>query len=102
MELQHLDTQWLVISSTCSRLKSASVKRLDNLRDEIETSSADVLAEDEISESYPLTELEHEISEMQHRGLELKGESDRHESRIQFNEERCANSRRKNTKGWQT
>src|SRR5262249_40963023 len=35
-----------------------------------------------------LSELEHQIATLQQRGLELKGESDRHESRIQFNEER--------------
>ena len=35
-----------------------------------------------------LTEVEQDISATQQRGLELKGEADRHESRIQFNEER--------------
>src|SRR5207245_2887847 len=35
-----------------------------------------------------MSELEQEISQSQHRGLELKGEADRHESRIHFNDER--------------
>src|SRR5207247_972601 len=35
-----------------------------------------------------LAGLEHEISETQRHGLELKSQTDRHESRIQFNEER--------------
>ena len=35
-----------------------------------------------------LTELDREVSEAQQRGLELKGKIDRHESRLQFNQER--------------
>src|ERR1019366_6027477 len=41
---------------------------------------------------------EHEIGERQHRGLELKGEIDRHESRIHFNEERLREFATQNTK----
>jgi chromosome segregation protein len=101
MELQHLDTQLArhqfdVLQAEIAERQATA----DNLRDEIETSSADVLrCEDEISDlRNRLTELEHEISEMQHRGLELKGESDRHESRIQFNEERLREFAAQNTK----
>src|SRR2546430_4161618 len=101
MELQHLDTQLarhqfdVLLAEIAERQTTA-----DNLRDEIETSSADVLrCEDEISElRNRLSELEHEIGEMHHRGLELKGESDRHESRVQFNEERLREFAAQNTK----
>src|SRR5215470_6324847 len=101
MELQHLDTQLArhqfdVLQAEIAERQTTA----DNLRDEIETSSADVLrCEDEISElRNRLSELEHEIGEMQQRGLELKGEADRHESRIQFNEERLREFAAQNTK----
>src|SRR5215471_10622027 len=45
-----------------------------------------------------LSELEHSIAGMQQRGLELKGEADRHESRIQFNEERLNEIESQNSK----
>src|ERR1019366_3510782 len=72
----------------------------DNLRNEIEANSASVLTgEDEIARLRErLTELEHEISTQQQRGLELKGEMDRHESRIHFNEERLREFATQNTK----
>jgi chromosome segregation protein len=90
-EMQHLDTQLarhqfdLLIAEINER--NASVEKL---RDEIENGSSDVLrAENEISHLRErLSELEHQLSETQHRGLELKNQIDRHESRIQFNEER--------------
>ena len=101
MELQHLDTQlarhqYDVLQAEIAERQATA----DNLRDEIETSSADVLrCEDEISElRNRLSELEHEIGEMQQRGLELKGEAERHESRIQFNEERLREFAAQNTK----
>src|SRR5580698_2861939 len=91
LELQHLETQLArhqfdVLLSEISERNSAAAQ----LRDEIETGSADVLrCEDEIKQLRErLTELEHEVSAQQQRGLELKGEMDRHESRIQFDEER--------------
>jgi len=90
-ELQHLDTQLArhqfdVLQSEISEKQDAAEK----LRDGIETGSADVLrCEDEIKQLRErLSELEHEVAGKQQRGLELKGEVDRHESRIQFNEER--------------
>src|SRR5215467_4881829 len=101
MELQHLDTQLarhqFDVLQTEIRERQTTA---DNLRDEIETNSADVLrCEDEISElRNRLSELEHEIGAMQQRGLELKGESDRHDSRIQFNEERLREFAAQNTK----
>jgi chromosome segregation protein len=101
MELQHLDTQLArhqfdVLQAEIAERQATA----DNLRDEIETNSADVLrCEDEISElRNRLSELEHEIGVMQQRGLELKGEADRHESRIQFNEERLREFAAQNSK----
>ena len=80
------------ISSTCCRPKSTrSRPPRKNLRGEIETISADVLrCEDEIAqlrERLSRTGTRNRPTQQQ-RGLELKGEIDRHESRIQFNEER--------------
>ncbi len=100
-ELQHLDTQFArhqfdqLQAEIADRQASA-----DNLRDELEASSAGVLrCEDEIAQLRArLSELEHEIGGQQQRGLELKGEIDRHESRIQFNEERLREYAAQNTK----
>jgi len=100
-ELQHLDTQLArhqfdVLQGEISEKQATAAQ----LRDEIETGSADVLrCEDEIAHLRSrLSELEHEIAEMQQRGLELKGESDRHESRIAFNEERLRELAEQNSK----
>src|SRR5262249_23178925 len=72
----------------------------EDLRSEIETNSASVLrCEDEIVELRGrMSELEHEIAKTQQHGLELKSESDRHESRIHFNEERLREFAAQNTK----
>lgn len=90
-ELQHLDTQLArhqfdVLQGEIREREDAA----EGLRTEIENHSANVLrCEDEITQlRAALSELEHEIGALQQRGLELKGEADRHESRIQFNEER--------------
>src|SRR6266853_69973 len=90
-ELQHLDTQLArhqfdVLQNDIRERQTAA----ETLRNQIEASSANVLrCEDEIGQLRErLSELEHQIAAMQQRGLELKGEMDRHESRIQFNEER--------------
>src|SRR5580765_1684104 len=100
-DLQHLDTQLArhhfdVLQGEIRERQSAA----DNLRNEIEKSSGDVLRyEDEITQlRQRLTELEHEIGSLQQRGLELKGESDRHDSRVQFNEERLRELDAQNTK----
>ena len=91
LELQHLETQLArhqfdVLLAEISEKNSTAAQ----LRNEIETGSADVLRhEDEIKQLRErLMELEHEVSAQQQRGLELKGEIERHESRIHFNEER--------------
>ncbi|HEY2081209.1 MAG TPA: chromosome segregation protein SMC [Verrucomicrobiae bacterium] len=100
-EMQHLDTQLArhqfdVLQSEISERQASAEK----LRDEIETGSANVLrCEDEIGQLRErLSELEHSIAAMQQRGLELKGEADRHESRIQFNEERLNEIATQNSK----
>src|SRR5438552_2825253 len=89
-EMQHLDTQLArhqfdVLQGEIQERQTAA----ENLRSQIETNSAKVLqCEDEITQLRErLSELENEIGKTQQRGLELKGESDRHESRIHFNEE---------------
>jgi chromosome segregation protein len=100
-ELQHLDTQLarhqfdVLQSEIRERQESA-----ENLRNEIEASSANMLrCEDEISQLRErLADLEHQIGAKQQRGLELKGEMERHESRIQFNEERLRELDSQNTK----
>jgi chromosome segregation protein len=90
-DLQHLDTQLArhqfdVLQTEIRERQTAA----ESLRNQIETSSSNVLrCEDEIAQLRErLSELEHQIAELQQRGLELKGETDRHQSRIQFNEER--------------
>ena len=100
-ELQHLDTQ--LARHQFDQLQAEIAERqtaADNLRNEIETSSAAVLrCEDEITQLRErVSELEHEIGARQQRGLELKGEIDRHESRIHFNEERLREFATQNTK----
>src|SRR6185312_855265 len=100
-ELQHLETQLArhqfdVLQSEITEKNSAA----ENLRNEIETGSANVLrCEDEIKQLRErLTELEHEVSAQQQRGTELKSEIDRHESRIQFNDERLRELESQNSK----
>jgi chromosome segregation protein len=100
-ELQHLDTQLArhqfdVLQSEIHERQTSA----ENLRNEIEASSASVLrSEDEIAQLRErLSELEHQVGALQQRGLELKGEMERHESRIQFNEERLRELGVQNTK----
>src|SRR6266536_3434149 len=100
-ELQHLDTQLArhqfdILQGEIAERQTAA----ENLRNEIESNSAKVLrSEDEIAElRQRMSDLEHQIGTMQQRGLELKGEMDRHESRIQFNEERLREFATQNTK----
>ena len=90
-ELQHLETQ--LVRHQFDVLQGEIAERqatVENLRNEIEAGSNDVLRfETEISQLRErLSELEHEVAIQQQRGLELKSEVDRHESRIQFNQER--------------
>lgn len=100
-ELQHLDTQ--LARHQFDQLQAEIRERegtAERLRSEIESGSAHVLrCEDEITELRErLSELEHQIGAMQQRGLELKSEIDRHESRIQFNGERLQELSAQNSK----
>jgi len=72
----------------------------EKLREDIESGSAGVLrCEDEVAQLRErLSELEQQIGGMQQRGLELKGEIDRHDSRIQFNDERLRELASQNSK----
>ncbi len=90
-ELQHLDTQ--LARHQFDQLQAEINERqasAEKFRAEIETTSADVLrGEEEIAQlREKLTTLEQEISQSEHRGHDLKNQLDRHESRIQFNNER--------------
>jgi chromosome segregation protein len=90
-ELQHLDTQLARHHFDVLQAEIREREALaEELRVQIEDGSGKVLrCEDEISHlRQRMSELEHEIALLQQRGLELKGQVDRHESRIQFNEER--------------
>jgi chromosome segregation protein len=100
-ELQHLETQLArhqfdVLQAEITERNSAS----ENLRAEIEESQANVLrCEDEILQLRErLSALEREINTSQQRGLELKSECDRHESRIHFNDERLRELEQQNTR----
>jgi chromosome segregation protein len=100
-ELQHLDTQLArhqfdVLQAEITERQNSA----EQLRAEIETSSANVLrCEDEILQLRErLSELEHQISASQQQGMELKAQCDRHESRIQFNEERLQELEQQNFK----
>src|SRR5215469_3951707 len=100
-EMQHLDTQLARHQFDVLQGEIREKQTLaENLRNEIEDYSAKVLrSEDEIAALRErLSELDHEIGEKQQRGLELKSESDRHESRIQFNEERLREFAAQNAK----
>ena len=90
-ELQHLDTQ--LARHQFDVLQGEIVERQqssDKLRVEVEVCTESVLRiENEIALLRErLSELEQEISRAQQQGLELKAQSEKHESRIHFNEER--------------
>src|ERR1043166_5172249 len=79
LELQHLDTQLArhqfdILQGEISERQTAA----ENLRNEIETNSAQVLrCEDEISQLRErLSELEHEMSSSQQKSMELKGQGE--------------------------
>src|SRR6185295_4571328 len=91
LELQHLDTQLArhhfdVLQVEINERQTAA----EELRAETEICSGNVLrGENEITQlREQLTSLEHEISQSQQHGLELKSQIEKHESRIQFNQER--------------
>jgi chromosome segregation protein len=90
-ELQHIETQLARHQFDCLQAELHALETaLDDHRREIESASARVLAEEQQigSQRESLAELDREISQQQHQGLELKNAIDRHENRIQFNRER--------------
>jgi chromosome segregation protein len=90
-ELQHLETQLarhefdILQVEIADRLAAAG-----NLRQEIESASQRVLhSEEQIRERRAcLSELEHRISDSQQKGLEVKSQAERHEQRVQVNQDR--------------
>jgi chromosome segregation protein len=100
-ELRHLETQLARHQFDVWQLEiSERVASAEKLRDEMEECSASVLrAEDEILQLRSrLSELEEQIADSQRKGMELKGECDRHESRIHFNEERLRELEQQNAR----
>jgi len=100
-ELKHLETQLArhqfdVLQSEISERTATAEK----LRVEMEVCSESVLrAEDEILQLRArLSELEEQIAASQHQGMELKGQCDRHESRIHFNDERLRELEQQNAR----
>jgi len=100
-ELQHLETQLArhqfdVLQGEISERQTC----VEKLRNEIEAGSDDILRfENEISKLRELlSDLEHEVAAHQQRGLELKSEMDRHDSRTQFNQERIREIESQNSK----
>jgi chromosome segregation protein len=91
MELQHLDTQLARHQFDLWQIElRARQEQLEQSRAQIESLSASVLrVENELTVlREELAEQEQQISQMQQQGLELKGQAERHESRIHFNEDR--------------
>jgi chromosome segregation protein len=100
-ELEHLDTQLArhqfdVLQSDIQSRTAQSEK----WRAEIESLSEMVLrVEDEIAVlREQLAQEEEHIRNLQQQGMELKGQSDRHESRIQFNEDKLRDLQEQNTR----
>jgi chromosome segregation protein len=100
-ELRHLETQLArhqfdVLMSEISDRETIA----ERLRMDMEICSESLLrAEDEILQLRSrLSELEEQIAESQRKGMELKGECDRHDSRIHFNEERLRELEQQNTR----
>jgi chromosome segregation protein len=103
-ELQHLETQLArhqfdVLTEEIAQRKSGAERAQLDLEVGQETL---IRLEDEVLQLRTrLTELEHSISLQQQRGLELKGESDRQESTIGFNEQRLAELAEQNARAGQ-
>jgi chromosome segregation protein len=101
LELQHLDTQlarhqYDVLQAEIQDRQNG----LDQLRNEMESCSEGVLqGENEIAQLRSLlSELEQEIHGAQQQGHDLKNQIERHEGRIQFNEERLRELESQNSK----
>jgi len=100
-ELQHLDTQLarhqFDVLQTDIQARTA---QMEKLRAEIETLSESVLrVESEISVlREQLSEQGAQVNQLQQQSLELKGHIDRHESRIQFNEDKMRDLQAQNAR----
>jgi chromosome segregation protein len=91
LELQHLDTQLARHQFDLLQVEiQVRQAQADKSRAEAEMISENVMSrETEIGRRRDeLSEKEQEISQAQQAGMELKGEMDRHEHRIQFNQDR--------------
>ena len=91
LELQHLDTQLARHQFDLFQVEiQVRQAQLDQSRAEAEMISENVTRrETEIGQRREeLSEREQEISHAQQQGLELKAETERHQNRIQFNEDR--------------
>jgi chromosome segregation protein len=91
LELQHLDTQLARHQFDLLQVEiQARQGQSEKLRAEAEMTAEKVMSrEGEIGRRREdLSVKEQEISQAQQRGMELKGEMDQHEHRIQFNEDR--------------
>jgi chromosome segregation protein len=91
LELRHLDTQLARHQFDLWQLDlRARQEQLEQSRAQIESLSAHVLrVENELAAlREELAEQEQHISQLQQQGLELKGQVERHQSRIQFNDDR--------------
>jgi chromosome segregation protein len=100
-ELTHLDTQLARHQFDVLQMDIQSrTAQLEQWREEIEALSATVLrVEDEIGVlREQLAQQEQQIRELQRQGMEMKGQSDRHESRIQFNEDKLRDLQEQNSK----
>src|SRR3954467_5991690 len=100
-ELQHLDTQLARHQFDIPQGEiSERHTRIEKLRVEVEVSSESLIrVENEIIQLRErLSELEQEISLSQQHALELKGQTERHESRIHFNDERLVELERQHGK----
>lgn len=100
-ELQHLETQYARHQyDVCSSQIQENESGLDGLRTEIE-SGQELLSrtENELAQLRTrMGELDQELGGLQQKALELKAEAERHEARIQFNEERIEDLVSQNTK----
>ncbi|MBI3881130.1 MAG: chromosome segregation protein SMC [Verrucomicrobia bacterium] len=100
-ELQHLDTQLArhQFDVLMGDIRGRETEQ-DRLRDAIEGAQENVLrGENEIGQlRNRLSELELEIHGSQQRGLELKAQAERNESRIHFNQERLHELEQQNAK----
>jgi chromosome segregation protein len=91
LQLQHLDTQLARHHFDLLQVEVQNrQEQLEQSRAEIERLSENVLrAENEISAlRQELSDQEQQISQLQQQGVDLKGQIERHDNRIQFNQDR--------------